>query len=154
ESNNRLGIGERSEWGLFETLGVLPPADLDIAYRLDYFSKRGPAGGAEVDYQGGYITETTKEPWDFKGDLKGYMINDHGEDRLGEKRHVVTPPDNFRGHVLWEHQHFFPEDWQVQLRAGYSSDPTFLEEFFEHEFDTGLPHDVSAYIKKQRDTEA
>ena len=43
-----------------------------------------------------------------------------------------------RGRVLWEHQHFFPQDWQVQLRAGYVSDATFLEEYFPRDFRDGL----------------
>lgn len=154
ESNRRFGFGVRTEWGLFESLGLLPPEDLDISYRLDYLQNRGPAGGVNVDYKGGYITETTKEPWDFSGEIKSYIVNDHGEDRLGARRRVVTPPDNIRGRVLWEHQHFFPGDWQVQVRAGYTSDPTFLEEFFERDFDTRLPHNFSAYVKRQRDTEA
>ncbi|CAN5383976.1 hypothetical protein BH09PLA1_BH09PLA1_24960 [soil metagenome] len=154
ESNNRFGFGVRSEWGLFESLGILPPEEIDIGYRLDYLQKRGPAGGVSVDYRGGYITETTKEPWDFAGQIRSYIVNDHGEDRLGSRRRVVTPEDNIRGHVLWEHQHFFPGDWQVQVRAGYSSDPTFLEEYFERDFDTGLPHEFSAYVKRQRNTEA
>lgn len=154
ESNNRMGLGVRSDWGLFESLGVLPPEDLDIGYRLDYFQKRGPAGGLYADYQGGYITETTKDPWDFKGRFTSYIVNDHGTDRLGNQRRVVTPPDEIRGRVLWEHQHFFPTDWQVQLRAGFASDATFLEEFFEREFDTGQPHELSAYAKRQHDSEA
>ncbi|MBC8109080.1 MAG: LPS assembly protein LptD [Anaerolineae bacterium] len=153
-SSNRFGFGVRSEWGLFESLGMLPPEDLDISYQLDYLQKRGPAGGVNVDYKGGYITETTKEPWDFAGEIKSYIVNDHGEDRLGSQRRVVTPPDNIRGRVLWEHQHFFPGDWQVQVRAGYSSDPTFLEEYFERDYDAGLPHNFSAYVKRQKDTEA
>jgi hypothetical protein len=155
EGNNRFGVGVRSEWGLFETLGILPPQDLDIAYRLEYFQKRGFAAGLQADYQGGFITETTKEPWDFKGQFKGYFLpDDMGEDKLGRDRRTVEPPETLRGMVIWEHQHFFPQDWQIQLRGGYSSDPTFLEEWFEREFDTGIPNDFTAYAKRQRDTEA
>jgi hypothetical protein len=154
ESGSRFGFGVRSEWGLFESLGVLPPADLDVSYNLDYFEKRGPATGAKVDYRGGYITETTKEAWDFIGRVDSYIIKDHGDDRFGSERAVIEPEDEIRQRVLWEHQHFFPGDWQLQLRGGYSSDPTFLEEFFEREFDTGLPHDASVYLKRQRDSEA
>jgi hypothetical protein len=155
EGNSRFGLGVRSEWGLFETLGLLPPEDLDVGYRLDFFEKRGFAAGLQADYQGGFITETTKQAWDFQGKFTGYFLpNDTGVDKLGRDRRNVEPPDSLRGRVLWEHQHFFPQDWQLQLRAGYSSDPTFLEEYFEREFDTGQPHDFSAYAKRQRDTEA
>src|SRR5207248_4178813 len=63
-------------------------------------------------------------------------------------------PDEMRGHVLLEHQHYLPDDWQAQLRVGYTSDPTFLEEWFRREFEEGSPHDVSFYLKRQRETEA
>lgn len=154
ESSNRFGFAVRTEWGLFESLGLLPPEGLDIGYRLDYLQDRGPAGGLNAKYHGGYITETTKEPWDFSGDFTSYIVKDHGDDHLGSKRRVVTPDDDVRGHVLWEHQHFFPDDWQVQVRAGFSSDTTFLEEYFERQFDTGMPHEFSLYLKRQHDTEA
>lgn len=149
-----FGTGVLSEWGLFETLGQLPPPGLDMSYRLDYFSDRGPAAGLDAAYFGGFVTETTHDPWNFSGNFTSYMVYDHGDDDLGRRRLDVEPPDEFRGHVLWEHQHFFPEDWQVQLRAGYVSDPTFLEEWFEDDFDTGQPHELAAYVKRQRQTEA
>ncbi len=154
EENGRFGLSARSEWGFFESLGVLPPEDLDIGYRLDYFEKRGPGVGATAKYQGGYITDSNKEAWDFDGRITGYFVNDHGADRLGSARRVVTPDDNLRGRVLWEHQQFFPGDWQVQLRGGYASDPTFLQEYFQREFDTEQPAEASAYLKHQRDSEA
>ncbi|HEY7089052.1 MAG TPA: hypothetical protein VH518_13240, partial [Tepidisphaeraceae bacterium] len=146
--------GIRTTWGLFESLGIAKPQDLDIQYHLDYYADRGPAGGIDAKYGGGFITDTTKQPWNFQGDLESYFVSDHGEDRLGHERRHVEPEDEFRYHVLWQHQHFFPEDWQLQLRAGLISDPTFLEEWFQKEFNDGLPHDLSAYLKRQRQTEA
>ena len=40
------------------------------------------------------------------------------------------------------------------MRLGYVSDPTFLEEFYQSEFDTGQPFDASVYLKHQHETEA
>jgi hypothetical protein len=154
ENNNRFGTAVRTEWGLFETLGQLPPRDLDIAYRLDYLSDRGPAAGVSADYRGGFVSETTRQGWNFEGDFDAYATYDEGHDELGRRRIDVEPEDEFRGRILWQHQHFFPEDWQAQVRAGFTSDPTFLEQFFEQEFDEGLPHDVSLYLKRQRQSEA
>jgi lipopolysaccharide assembly outer membrane protein LptD (OstA) len=152
-SSRGFGFGLRSEWGLFESIGRPPPEDLDISYNLDWFADRGPAGGVSASYKGGFITETSKQPWNFEGDFSSYIVNDHGIDRLSRRRRV-EPDDNIRYQVQWEHQHFFPEDWQLQLRAGTASDPTFLEEWYERDFNEGLPHDLSAYLKRQRDTEA
>src|SRR5204863_7434438 len=75
-------------------------------------------------------------------------------DNLGGDRHSVDPEESFRGHIQWEHQQFFPDDWQAQIRAGYVTDPTYLPRWERGTFNNDLPHDVSAYIKHQHDTEA
>jgi hypothetical protein len=149
-----FGFGVQTDWGLFESLGVLPPEDLDISYHLDYFSERGPGGGIDAKYGGGFITQTTRQPWNFEGDFTSYLVHDSGTDNLGRYRARIPHDDEWRGRATWEHQHFFPEDWQVQLRASYISDPTFMEEWYERQFETGLPMETSAYFKHQRDTEA
>ncbi len=154
ENSSRFGMGARSQWGLFETLGRPAPPGLDMAYRLDYLGDRGPATGLDARYTGGFITETTRDPWNFAGDFTSYVILDRGKDDLPADRADVTPPGDLRGRFLWKHQHFFPDDWQVQMRAGYVSDPTFLEEYFENDYYRNRPHDLSLYVKRQRDTEA
>jgi lipopolysaccharide assembly outer membrane protein LptD (OstA) len=155
-TGSRTGFGPnvRTEWGLFETLGKAPPKDLDASFHADYFGERGPGTGLDAKYQGGFVTETSKEPWNFQGDITSYIVHDQGVDKLGRSRADIEPEDELRYQFLWEHQHFFPEDWQVQIRAGVVSDPTFLEEWFENDFDNGLPHDLSLYLKRQRGTEA
>jgi hypothetical protein len=154
EDNSRFGIGVKSQWGLFETLGLLRPLDIDASFNADYFDQRGPGTGLTVDYEGGIISEDQKEPWDYKGRLESYFVDDNGEDNFGADRVNVEPPHNFRGQVLWEHQQFLPDDWQIQLRAGWVSDATFMEEWFQDEFDEDQPRDESAYIKHQKDSEA
>ncbi|MGB7156464.1 MAG: hypothetical protein WBD40_00275 [Tepidisphaeraceae bacterium] len=154
-SNSRgFGFGVQTEWGLFETLGQIPPEDLDISYRLDYFSDRGPAGGIDAKYGGGFITDTTKQPWNFEGEFTSYFAYDDGTDNLGRRRGRIEHDDEWRGRAAWQHQHFFPDDWQLQLRAAYVSDATFLEEWFEREFESSLPQETSLYFKRQRDSEA
>jgi hypothetical protein len=153
-NTTKFGFGLTSQWGLFESLGRRPPQDMDISYRLDYLSKRGFGGGFDGNYQGGFIDESSLTPWDFQGDFKAYLIDDRGIDQLGGARADVTPPTDTRGRFLWEHTHFFPDDWEVQIRAGYVSDPTFLEEYYQPEFDDGLPSDLSFYVKQQKDDEA
>jgi hypothetical protein len=154
ENSRGFGTGVITEWGLFETLGRRPPSDFDATYRLDYYSDRGPAAGLDAEYGGGFITDTTRQPWNFTGDFTAYAVYDDGEDNLGRRRARIEQDDEFRGRVRWEHQHFFPDDWQVQLRAAYVSDATFLEEWFEREFESSLPQETSAYFKRQKDTEA
>jgi hypothetical protein len=150
----RYGFAVNSQWGLFESLGERPPPDLDVSYRLDNFAARGFGGGLDGTYSGGFIDNTLLQPWDFQGDFTSYLINDRGTDNLGGARTDVTPPTDYRGRFLWEHEHFFPDDWQMQIRTGWVSDPTFLEEYYQNDFDDGLPYDLSFYVKHQQDDEA
>jgi hypothetical protein len=159
-----LGVSDRtdqgysflSQWGLFETLGMVPPHDIDATYRFDYYQDRGPGFGLNAAYGGGFVTEPAHQPWNFLGDLRSYFIYDKGTDENFGR--LPVKPDGegsvLRGRVVFEHQHFFPDDWQAQVRLGYVSDPTFLEEWFPEQFYEQLPTDESAYIKRQRDTEA
>lgn len=153
ESGDRYGFGVRTTWGLYELLGEPHPKGLDAQFHVDYFTDRGPATGLDLNYHGGLVTETTAEPWNFEGHLQSYIIDDNGYDTFAGNRTNVTPDQAARGQVLFEHQHFLPDDWQVQIRAGYASDATFLEEFFQNDFDTQLPYELSFYAKRQRESE-
>lgn len=153
-NNNRFGFFVQTDWGLFETLGKAPREDLDIVYKLDYYSDRGPAGGIDASYRGGFIRPTTRDPWTFEGNVTSFFIHDSGEDDFGGIRADEEPEDAFRGRILWEHQHFFPDDWQLQARAGWVSDANFLEQWFRTEWEQNREHDLSLYVKRQRNTEA
>jgi hypothetical protein len=152
-SSSRFGFTLTTEWGLFETLGQVPPKGLDISFLADYYSQRGVGGGFDGKYQGGFITDSD-QPWSYQGDFKSFIMTDKGIDQLGGDRTNVDPPTELRGRFLWEHQQFLGDDWQVQLRVGYLSDPTFLEEYYQPEFDTTLPYNAEFYAKRQNDTEA
>ena len=149
-----FGIGVSSEWGVFETLGLLAPKSLDMSYRLDYYSKRGPAGGVEGKYKGGFVTETTLQPWTYEGQFISYLALDHGVDDFGRRRVDIDPEKEVRGRFYWEHQSFLPNDWQVQFTAGYISDRNFMEEWFNRDFRVDQPLQTSLYAKRQQDNEA
>lgn len=150
------GYSFLSQWGLFETFGQIPPRDLDAAYRVDYFSHRGPGTGLDAAWNGGFVTEPNHQPWNFLGDLRSYFIYDEGTDK--DYGRLPVKPDGTgytpRGRIIFEHEHFFPSDWEAQVRLGYTSDATFLEEWYPREFYQEGPEDISAYLKHQRDSEA
>jgi lipopolysaccharide assembly outer membrane protein LptD (OstA) len=155
---NQTGLGTAidTELGLFEALDIYPPPrDLDAAFRAAYFTDRGPGTGFDVNYDGGFVTDTTKEPWNFEGDFRSFFVYDHGTDDVGRPI-PANPSDNYRlrGYAQFEHQHFFPDDWQLQIRGNWVSDQEFLEQYFPRSFDTDLPHDESFYLKHQKDNEA
>jgi lipopolysaccharide assembly outer membrane protein LptD (OstA) len=154
ENSRRFGWGVRTEWGLLETFGVTSPEDLDARYKLDFLSDRGPAAGFDMDYKGGLVTDTTKQRWSFEGDVESYFVYDHGFDTFGRLPTRVDADTELRGQAMWRHQAFLPYGWQAQLRAGYVSDPTFMEEYFRREFMHGEERDVSFYLKRQDQTEA
>lgn len=153
-NSSRFGTGVRTEWGLFETLGSPSPEDFDVSYKLDYFRERGPAFGIDANYEGAFITDTDKQRWGFVGDLESYFVYDEGTDRVGRFPTRIGEEPEVRGHALYRHQHFFPDDWQLQVRLGYLTDPTFLEQWFRRDFWQGDEHDVSFYLKRQTDTQA
>lgn len=153
-----FGFHVKTDWGFFESIGETPPKNLDISYHLDYYDTRGPATGVDADYYGGYITQTTKQAWDFEGSVHSYFIGDTGIDQFGGYRSPINSEETFekplRGHFLWEHQYFLPEDWQVQVRGGWASDPNFLEEWDPDDFYRNNPHDLSLYAKHQTNSDA
>jgi len=153
--SNKFGTFGETRWGLLETLGILPPEDFDSSFTLDYYSERDPAGGLDADYGGMLYSDTTRQAWNFEGKFRSYFVpNDTGVDDLGRRRALIDPTNDFRGRVRWEHQQALPDDWTLQLRAGWTSDATFLEEWFRGEFAESLPLETSLYLKRQRDTEA
>jgi hypothetical protein len=152
--DTRFGPYASTTWALFPSIGRPTPKDLDIAYTVGYWGYRGPGAGLEGKYGGEYISDPAKDPWSFQGKVQSFFVYDQGVDQLGGDRRDVSPEDEFRGHAVWEHQQFLPGDWQVQLRAGWVSDPNFLEEWVRREFYDDDPHDLSLYAKKQTDTEA
>ncbi len=153
-SSNRFGTTFKSQWGLFELIGRPRPKGLDLSFDADYLSSRGPAGGIDAKYSGGFITDADRQAWNFDGRLDTYFVDDHGTDRFGGTRQEVDPETTQRGRIAWEHQHFLPDDWQVQIRSAWVSDPTFLEEYFPAEYRGDMPLESSVYLKHQRDTEA
>ncbi len=88
-----------------------------------------------------------------KGDFKTYIMSDKGIDNLGGAANLVDPPTELRGRFLWEHEHFLPDDWQVQLRSAMFPIPRFLRNIIRANFDTGLPYNAEFYAKRQEDTE-
>jgi len=152
--SRRFGPSVRTEWGLFESLGAKHPRTLDATYNLDYFGDRGPAAGFNADYAGGFVTEESKDPINFTGSLRSFFIHDEGTDEFGGLRPDIKPPEQTRGNILWSHQQFLPENWQIQLHAGYFSDATFLEEWNRSDWYSNVPYNLSGYAKHQHDSEA
>jgi hypothetical protein len=151
---NHLGFGIATEWGLYELMGVDHPHNFDVSFLADYYDKRGEATGLNFTLSGHNIDSDTSESTDYSDTFKSFLIEDHGVDEFGANRADVTPPQETRGMELFQHQQFLPDDWQVQMRLGYVSDPTLLEEYYPDDFARNQPYDDEIYVKRQEDTEA
>lgn len=135
-----FGLELETKWHFFNLLGLETPEGFAATLSQDYFSERGPAIGIDADYQRDR----------YFGLLRSYLMTDKGEDNLGDDREDVSPHD-VRGRFLFRHRQYLEDDWQVSLELSYISDNSFLEEFFETEFDTGKEQETLLYLKKQRD---
>jgi len=141
--DNVWGTSVETRWYLSRLLGLRETEGMDSTLALDYYSKRGVGGGVEFDY--------ARE--DYFGNLLGYVIDDHGEDRLGrhDSRKDLEPPRELRGRFLWRHRHFLPHNWQLTGEVGYLSDENFLEGFYRSEYHVGKEQETLVHLKRIED---
>ncbi|MFQ5462183.1 MAG: LPS assembly protein LptD, partial [Phycisphaerae bacterium] len=135
-----FGVEKELDLHLFNVLGLETPDGFDGTLSIDYFSERGPAVGVDVDY----------EQERYYGLWRSYLIHDDGEDNLGRRRRETARSDT-RGRTLLRHRQYLEDDWQLTFELSYISDESFLEEFFEKEFDNDKKQETLVYLKKQRD---
>src|SRR5690606_14440999 len=68
-----------------------------------------------------------------------WAIRDSGLDNLGLDRRTIDPEESFRGRTLWNHRQKFADGlfdgWTMQAEVGWISDRTFLEQYYEQEWD-------------------
>ncbi len=143
-NSSTYGLSIITDWDLFGLAGQREPKGVRADLNLDYFGKRGPAGGVD----------STWNQEEYHGLLKSYGLIDNGEDRLGAQRNDLTPQRDQRGRILARHMQELDDEWTLSLEASYISDPNFLEQFFQSEFDADKPPESSIYLKHQKSTEA
>ncbi len=141
--DNTWGTSFETRWYLSRLLGLREPEGTDATFNLDFYGKRGLGTGADIEY----------ENKDSFGQLKGYFIDDHGEDRLGRisSRRNLEPERNERGRFYWLHRQFLPYNWQMTTGVSYISDEHFLESFYRNEFNTGLDQETYVHLKRIED---
>jgi hypothetical protein len=141
--DNTFGTFVESRWYLSRLLGLREPEGTDSTLLLDYYSKRGFGSGVEIDY----------DRENYYGKLLGYVISDHGEDRLGRmrSRKDLEPDRELRGRFTWRHRQFLPYNWQLTMGVSYLSDEHFLESFYRREFNTGEKQETYVHLKRLQD---
>jgi len=141
-SNRIMGTSVESQWFLARILGLKEPKGTDSTLDVDYYSKRGFGTGVGIDYE----RDT------YFGNIKSYLISDHGEDRLGriDSRRDLKPDEELRGRFSWEHRQFMPYNWQLTAGISYLSDEHFLESFYRNEFGT-RSQETYVHLKRTQD---
>jgi hypothetical protein len=142
--DSAFGYSVETQWYLNRLLGLREPAGTDSTLFLDYYDKRGPGGGAAVEY----------ERESYFGRVLGYAIEDHGEDRLGRTRKNIEVPDESRGRFSLQHRQFLPDDWQLTAEVSYLSDKNFLEQYYRQEFYAGKEPETLLHLKRIEDNRA
>ncbi|MFA5423783.1 MAG: hypothetical protein WC374_08005 [Phycisphaerae bacterium] len=139
---NTWGTSIETRWFLARVLGLKESPGTQSLLMLDYYSKRGFGTGAEIEY-------TRKNGF---GRMFGYIINDHGEDRLGSwrLRKDIEPPRELRGRFSWEHRQFLDDDWQLTGGVDYSSDEFFVEQYWRDNFYLE-DRETYLHLKKNKD---
>jgi hypothetical protein len=142
-SRTSFGNYLNTRWYLSRVLGYKQPEDTESTLDLDYYSSRGFGAGAQFSYE----TE------DYFGGIDSYIINDHGEDRLGDApwRKDLEPESDIRGRFRMAHREYLPQDWQLTYEVSYLSDRDFLESYYRDEYFTGKDQETLIHLKRSTD---
>ncbi|MGC8552711.1 MAG: LPS assembly protein LptD [Phycisphaerae bacterium] len=137
------GAAVKTDWNLFDLIGYTPPKKVQADLNADYFSKRGPGGGIN-------------SKWDIlngHGLLHSFIIDDHGNDQLGNDRDNLPLVRSTRGYITARHQQKINDQWTVAVEGSYISDPNFLEQYFDPEYETSSEQQTSLYVEQRHQTE-
>ena len=132
---SRFGPFVKTDWDLYsfafgEKLGEWS----DLTLSLDYLEKRGPAAGLDFEY--------TKP--DYFGYMNTYYINDEEDFDINS----VPIENNSRGHFLWRHRQFLPNEWRADIEISHVADRSYYREFFENEFKQEKDRETVLYLRK------
>ena len=121
------------DFDAYQLFGIRnPPAGTDWDLSTDYLSERGFGFGTDFEYD-------RHEFFGFVGPATGiidlWAINDDGVDNLGLGRRDIVPEEDFRYRLFGQHRQRLESGWDVTAEVGLLSDRTFLEQYYEHEWD-------------------
>jgi hypothetical protein len=154
--NDRIfGFQVLTEFDMFQLLGYNhPPAGVRWDLNLDYLSQRGLGFGTNTEYDRDSFFGIPG-PTSGRADL--WAINDGGHDNLGLNRRDIVPEETFRGRAFWNHREKFADgllqDWTLQAEVGWISDRTFLEQYYEGEWDNNKDQITGVRLKRLFDNQ-
>ena len=153
--DNVFGFQALLELDAFQLLGVQAPEGVDWNFDLDYLSERGVGFGTGLQYDRDSFFSLQGPT---TGRVDAWFINDHGHDNLGRDRRDIVPEAKFRGRVFWNHRQHLAggllDGWVVQGEVGWLSDRTFLEQYYENEWDQNKDQLTGVRLKRTYDNQS
>ena len=132
-NDNVFGTQVLVDFDAYQLFGIRDaPEGTDWGLSLDYLSDRGLGHGTDFEYNRGdffdFVGPTTGL-WDFWG------ISDDGFDNLGLGRRMILPEEDYRFRMFGRHRQRLQNGWEITAETGWVSDRTFLEQYYEQEWD-------------------
>ncbi len=132
-NDNVFGFQSMFDLDAYQLFGIRnAPAGTDWGLSLDYLSKRGFGHGTDFSYGRNDI-------FGFTGPAQGIFdywgIYDNGNDNLGFGRRDIVPEENYRFRLYGQHRQRLDSGWEITGETGWISDLTFVEQYFEQEWD-------------------
>jgi len=128
-----FGTQVLTDFDAYQLLGIRnAPQGTDLGISLDYLSDRGVGHGTTFKYErlNFFGFEGPAEGlWDYWG------IFDDGLDNLGRGRRTILPEEDYRFRLFGRHRQRLTNGWEATAEVGWISDRTFLEQFYEREWD-------------------
>ncbi len=154
--NDRIfGFQTLFDFNVFQLLGMEEPDGVDWDLSIDYLSDRGLGYGTNVDYT---LDSFLGINGPSNGRFDAWAIDDGGVDNLGFGRRAIDPEEDFRGRIFWNHRHRFVdgllEDWVAQAEVGWISDRTFLEQYYETEWDQNRDQNTGVRFRRLIDNQS
>ena len=146
KNDSTFGTGVLLDWDLFQLFGIdSAPKGVDWELSTDYLSDRGPAIGTTLKYR---LPGLFGLPGPVNGFFDAWVIDDRGNDRLGNDRLNLPPETRTRGRSMLRHRQFFPNGFEFIAEVGWLSDRNFLEQYLENEWDQQSDHNTGLRLRR------
>ena len=136
----------------YQLLGIRnAPQGTDLGISVDYLSDRGVGHGLTFEYD-------RADVWGYDGPAEGlwdyWGIQDDGFDNLGLGRRMIVPEKDYRFRLFGRHRQRFDNGWELTGESGWISDRTFLEQYYEREWDETKDPRTGLRLKRLADNRA
>lgn len=132
-NDNVFGTQILVDFDAYQLFGIRnAPEGTDWGLSLDYLSDRGVGHGTNFEYDRQSFLGLEGPA---KGQIDFWGIADDGLDNLGLGRRMIAPEEDYRFRLFSRHRQKLQNGWELTSEAGWISDRTFLEQFYEQEWD-------------------